>query len=220
MNKNQRPLDISTAIEFMDTSVRSDVDGFFINTDLGKIAVEVTHEDYEVLNPIEIYPWQHAPATRWCMMNRNEDAVWYVSYGIDVRASRTWIHMKSVEAMTKIIFTNFVGTAITQDLVDAGVLSYLRSIDHKVITVNFIEDEFCRTALSLLVRSNDTVREIVRQNIQYRIKNANTLIENATGYLYSRGICDRIVNIGESEYNTNMVSLITYAKMSLDRVLF
>lgn len=202
---NARPLDVPSAVKFIDASIKGRQGGFFINTDFGRVAIEATYEDYDPHDPVFLCLWENAPATSWCMRHCHDHAKYYVRIGIHPRNSETAIHIRSIEAMTKVVMRSNIGIEPTQEFIDAGVYSYLCNVDGTPPTLNEMEEEYSKIHLGWFARNIASVRELVRMNINIRADMAEQAFQNATQVTKKKGIkYDGI----ESKYHKDLAIMI------------
>lgn len=175
MNRT-RPVDIPTAVRIIEKYIKAGEYGFFVETDFGRVAVEITYEEFDRNNQIHVCAWSDAPATGWCLDNRDEQADVYVNVGLRVKNSDMATHLRVVEAVTRVAMSHFMGHNLSQEKVDAGIISYVRYVDENEPTLNALEEEFCKVNLPIITRRNEIVRDLVRQNIKNRIRNAENEI--------------------------------------------
>lgn len=196
---------LEETISYIENSVMADSLQFFVTTTFGKIAVEVPDE-FDPMHPIEVYTWKETPQTKWCMKHKNANADLYVSLGVNDRERKTFVHLKAIEIVHRCFFLRCLGIDIGEDVADAAVVAYLKNIERRNITDNFIESEFCKIHFNPIMRNDSMVRNMVRDMIQRRTEAARKVLKYGDALIKMNTNCVSFV----TTYNRDIFSIVCY----------
>lgn len=162
-------LDMITAVEYCENAINAGNDGFFMNTEFGKIAVET--------NPIHrvfVTAWASAPDTRWAYSNRDNDADWYVM----IRKGKTKFatHSRVLEALSTCLLMSIFNEAPMPKVVDAAIMTYLKNVDEKLPGINMLEHEYAHSNISVISRHDSSTHLLIREHIITRWDAAEDVI--------------------------------------------
>lgn len=178
MKTENRPVDIETAVEMIMLGMNSISDGIVINSDFGILAIEFVTSVFDPMDPVYVDYWHSAPNSDWCIRHRNIHADIYLQIGVNDKNSRKWNHLVAVSAIHKAMFLKMKNMEAPRELIDAAVICYNESYHKYHYTMNWLEEEFMKTNMSFLNYSNNTIRAIIRDNFEMRIKLAKQLIDS------------------------------------------
>lgn len=170
-------LDLEGTVSYIGRNIQNGVKSFFINTAFGKLAVEAVIE-FDPMDPVQVVPWDSAPATRWTLRNKKRNADLYVGFGVSDKASDLAIYLHAIEAIHKCFFLKALGIEASQDVVDASVMSYLNHVEHRVVSDHALESEHMQNYFNGIgTRNNYMVRNLVKNMISQRKSNAVRVLE-------------------------------------------
>lgn len=209
--------DIESAVLFTENAIKASSNGFFIKTEFGKIAIESNPKGIDYYDPIVINTWECAPATRWALKHGHCNCDYHVIIEKGKRNFTT--HARVVEALTRCMLMQFFKQDIPEDIIDAGVKVYMGDIDHHIPSINEIENEYVHSRLNMVVRSDDQVRELVRDVIRRRIIAADKVLDigKQLSNTNRNGWNPSMINNYEFGYKRDIMYVILYAAEFLIR---
>lgn len=202
-------IDIREIVFAIQSQFNDGVYGFFLNTDLGVLAVEQLTEDIDDMSPVEVRRWSDAPATNLCVRYRHTNADFWLGIGhANLRKFPTHAHI--VEAVIKTMFMNILGSVPDEDIVDAGIAIYLTEAENKNVSFHLIYDEFMKMNVEFIPRQYDCVNAIVEKLLHTRIDAAWRVIKKARDIVVSQQYSQYIDRFYKPYY-MDLFALVLYA---------
>lgn len=188
--------------------------GFFMRTEFGKIAVEC----WKNLDPdvkVEVNTWNNAPATKWALCHSNRPCDYHILISKGKTAFAT--HVRVIEAMTRCMLMEIIDGEIPEEILDAAMKLYINDIDLYVPNLNELENNYAIHNLNMIVRNNDSVRDLVRDVIRRRDIAASTVIGRGRklASIDRRGWNPSTIYDFDHGYCRDMVYVIMYAMESI-----
>lgn len=171
-------IEFEEAIRYIEKNIEIGNNDLIVNTEFGKIVIDVNYEDYGPDVQVLVENWSTAPDTKFNMINVNCKADYYVC--IANPSSKLTLHMRVVEAMYRVMFKNTLEVDITNEIADAAVLIHRYEKEGKMLTVNMLHNDFCKHNLGIMVRGNDMVQWLVRQHVERRLDDAKKIVIEAS----------------------------------------
>lgn len=207
-------LSIEEAVDRIERAINNGCDAFFVNTQLGKLAIE-TDDNYDPLDPTSVIDWASAPPTQWCMKHRGALADYYCLIGINSKPSKLSIKMHVIEAITKCMFVHILGITPSPEIIDAGIQIYCENHKIRNNNLNLFEKEFCNLNLSMLCKNDKMVKDVVRELIRRRMNESSRIIETVRNSYVPTGYDNEVQRIRDIDFNDeylrDMFGLVIYA---------
>lgn len=172
---NMTTLDMRTAVTYTENGILAGNKSFFVDTEFGRVGIECDPRDYEPENTVEVCNWEDAPGTRWAMKHRNRNADFHAI--IIPGKSKYSTHVRVIEAMSRCLMLRVFDEEVSDDVVDAAIKVYITDVDGKTMTTNALEKEYSINNLSVVVRNDPGVRNIVRELVTRRDNDASAILE-------------------------------------------
>lgn len=204
-------LELVESIDAMENAIMAGKLGFFINTQFGKLAVEIPN-DFDVMNPVTVDYWDDAPKTKWTMKNNNKQADIYVSIGVHDKENIKFVRMKSIEAFHRAFFLAALGVDIGQDVSDAAVIAYTKDVEKKTLTRNFIESEYLKIHFNPITRNDQMVHNMVSDIILSRQEAAKKVQKFGDIFL---SMNNNIITFA-TQYNRDIFSIVCYILANIE----
>lgn len=185
------------------------VQGFFIDTDFGTLAIEQLTEDYDEMSPVMVTRWLDAPCTNLTIANRHASADIWVGIG-NAHLRHYPMRVHAIEAMVKVMFMVMVGAIPDEDIIDAGVSLYLSEAEHKKPSMNLMLDEFLRMNIDIFPRQCSSVQNLAEKMIRNRVDASQRVISVSQELLRLRGIHKYAYRFQE-DYYIDLFGVLLYA---------
>lgn len=205
-------LDMITAVEYCENAINAGNDGFFMNTEFGKIAVET--------NPIHrvfVTAWASAPDTGWAYCNRDNDADWYVM----IRKGKTKFvtHSRVLEALSTCLLMSIFNEAPMPKVVDAAIMTYLKNVDKKLPGINMLEHEYAHSNISVISRHDSSTHLLIREHISTRWDAAEDVLNegNRIAINQRHGYNLHILLSYDEIYYRDLIAIILYMANNIAR---
>ena len=203
MNYSNRPLDIPTAVEYISNMLYLKK-GFFVMTDMGRIAIEGVLET-DPVNPVSIHKWESSIKTEWRIKNHNEMCDYYVQIGIHPDASYEYLYMLSIQAVMAVKLYHAVHYHVIQQYIDALTFSFVQENERDPeFFISRIEKEFMD--IHCVLKPNKMSVELAHYMIRDRLAKAVALLNSANNKYISR--------VEESAFNRDMLAIIYDLRMT------
>ena len=202
-------LGLKEMIEHIESSIINGEEDIAINTEFGRLVVEVDHDNYGPETNVVIDDWSFAPAsTKLNYSISGFKADYYVCICNPV--STLSLHLKVVEAVYRIMFKHILSIDVDEAIVDAAIMIHRHDIENKSLTVNSLVNDFTKNVMSRFIRNNDMVQWLVRDHFERKLSDAKLIIE-AGCELFDKEYSILWQNfIHPDEYNRKMFGLILY----------
>lgn len=203
--KNPKIMDIDEAINYIKNSIVMDNDDIIVNTEFGRLVVEVNHEDYGPETNVIVEDWSFAPDTVNMLDIKADYYICIVNPVSDLS-----LHLKVVEAIYRVMFKNMIGVDIDDEVADAAVMIYRRDHEKKQYNVNLLMHDFLRYNLNILSRRDDMVKWLVRDRFERKIKDAKRVIGLSCN-LFDNEYSDIVYDvINNDKFSRKIFGLILY----------
>lgn len=169
---------LQESVEYIHTCIKAGKGGFLMQTEFGKVVVEIFTYGYDIFDPVDVVEWTYAPNTRFCLDNADVSADYYMSIG-DCGKSSLLRHIHIVQAMIKLLFMNCLHQKVDQKVYDAAVTLYLKEFENKNLSQNLLEKEFGKCNLSLIQKSSKLIDAMLSNLILMRVENAQDVIKES-----------------------------------------
>lgn len=150
--------------------------GFRLDTEFGRLVIEIVPYNYPLWEPVEVTRWVTAPETRFTSALMNTSADFYISIG-DNGKSPTYRRIHIITALLKALLLSCVHGAddIPEDILDGAVTLYLQQNEGKVYPQAYLEREFKSTNLDRYRRAvlND---DLFTRNMTTRMMHARRVM--------------------------------------------
>lgn len=140
--KKEIKLDINSAVEMGTPMVHSGITTFCLNTEFGRVAVEVSNEKYVMYNSCATQ-WKYAPVSNWVIENRNANYQWYVKILKTPGQSRIITKMQLIRELSAAAFGSITGHMPSDEDLVALTNVYLESYVEYVGTFR-LQEAFCQ----------------------------------------------------------------------------
>lgn len=175
--KKEIKLDINSAVEMGTALIHSGTHAFCLNTEFGRIPVEVWNEKYAMYNS-SATKWEYAPASSdWVIENRNADYRWYVKILKIPGQSRVITKMQLIRELSAVMFASISGHMPDEEDLTALTNVYLDTYVEYVGSSRF-KDAFCRQ----YVKHICGVKALHRHNHQMIANEVTRAMKSETSY--------------------------------------
>lgn len=200
-NNYGKKMDIVTSVIFVENALLAGRTGFCVNTDFGKIVVELNtmFEDNVIVTP-----WTDAPPTKFAMLNRNMHNDFYIA--ILPGKTKYITHTRVIMAITKCLFFNiFPDEEPSESIIDASIKAYLMGVDGHIPTINAVCRDWAVDFMTPVIRNEASVKNLIRDMIIRRDDLANSVLISA----------EEIINkntkyLCEDKYYQTMIGIFMY----------
>lgn len=207
-------MNIRNAVLYTEGCINLGRNGFFLDTEFGKIGVEVNpFKEMDPLHPVLIVEWEQSPMTSLAVDKRNSKADYYV--GINIFEKRALDHMAIIEAMSRVMLYHTGITEPDDRVVNALIWAYMNNYDESNITINSMMAEYVTTHIGLVARNMLSVQYVVRELFQQRLDSANDIIEVGNELLLSYNKQEDTEFI--DKYSEEVFGILLYINMMTKR---
>jgi hypothetical protein len=169
---------LQDGIEYIETSIKAGKKNWVMNTDFGKVCVEVV-DTYDMIDPVDICEWRYAPETDFTKTHQQLKADFYLEIGSVGKKNSFSRHVRVIEGMIQVLFMSCLHTDVPQKIIDAAVQVYLEEFEDKKLTQNFINDTFKDANLSFLDKRNPILVALAENVIATKMELADEVIDEA-----------------------------------------
>lgn len=182
--KKSIKMNIRNAVLYTEGCINLGRNGFFLDTEFGKIGVEVNpFKEMDPFHPVLIVEWEQSPMTSWAADKKNSNADYYV--GINIFEKRALDHMAIIEAMSRVMLYHTGITEPDDRVINALIWAYMNNYDQNKLTINSMMAEYVTIHIGLMARNMLSVQSVVRELFQQRLDSANDIIEVGAELLLS-----------------------------------
>ena len=201
-------LEMNEAIDFIEKAINAGNSDIVVNTEFGKLVIDVNYEDYGPNETVIVEDWNTAPVTDFNMTHRNCNIDYYVC--ITNPVSELNLHLLIIEAMYRVMIKCFLCVDIDHDIANAAVMIHRLEIEGKLLTVNMLYHDFLKHRINKITRHDSMVQYLVRQHVQTRFQNAKALIQNSSKLYHSAVHFGVYQDNADSKYTRQIFGLMIY----------
>jgi hypothetical protein len=179
-----------------------------VDTEFGKLFIEVNTEDYGPEVSVIVNEWTVTP---------NAFGTNNIKCKIDYYAcianptSPLNLHMKVLEAIYKVMFLKLLKVKVSDDIIDAAILIHRYENEGRPLTINMLVNDFCKHNISIFARNDDMVKYLVHNMFENRINAAKRILKECAS-IFDYRIDGRSACINNcSNYHRQMIGLMIYA---------
>lgn len=203
-----KAMEMVESIRFIERNVEIGNNDIIMDTEFGRLVIEVNYEDYGPEARVIVEDWSDAPDTRFNMMNLNCKADFYVC--ICNPSSGLTLHLRAIEAMYKVMFRSMLRVAISDDIADAAILIHRYEQEGKQLTLNMLVHDFSRHNLNMMVRGNDMVQYLVRDHFERRLSTAKQIIAESCEMFDNEALRGMYHCVSMDNYSRQIFGLMIY----------
>lgn len=210
-------MNMRSAVLYAESQINSGKEGFFVNTEFGKVGVEINpFHDIDPFHPAVVLPWEESPETLWAIKSRNIDADYYL--GINIFETEVSDHMAIIEGFTMVMMMNSGFTNIQDNIINAAVSSYINNYDERNITINAMSHDYIITHMNTMAKGMKSVQMIVRELFQQKIDAGKDVIEIGSDLLKSYKDSGKIPEgFFNDKYCEEIFGIMIYANMKQEK---
>lgn len=162
-------MDINTAVDFALAKISSGYKAFFINTQFGRIPVEVVKGVYKMY-PTGVYGWNSSVLTNFIAENRHGNYKWYVQINYVSGQKEILTKMQLIREFSKILYAELNGKLPSDEVAYALTEAFLK--DYCGVDKYWMKEEFLNeyvrlnTNTSLIKGFNKSVKENLKREVE------------------------------------------------------
>lgn len=212
--KKSIKMNIRNAVLYTEGCINLGRNGFFLDTEFGKIGVEINpFKEMDPLHPVLLVEWEQSPITSWATDKGNSNADYYV--GINIFEKHALDHMAIIEAMSRVMLYHTGITEPDDRVINALIWAYMNNYDENHLTINSMMAEYVTTHIGLMARNMLSVQSVVRELFQQRLDSANDIIEVGNELLLSYNKQEDTEFI--DRYSEEVFGILLYINMMIKR---
>ena len=203
-----KTMEIQEIIRFIEKNIEIGNTDLIIDSEFGKIVIDVNYEDFGPEHRVFVEDWSDAPDTRFNMMNLNCKADFYVC--ICNPSSGLTLHLRVVEAMYRVMFKSMLRVDISDEVADAAILIHRYEQEGKHLTTNMLVHDFCKYNLNMMVRNNDMVQYLVRDHFEKRLAVAKKIVAESCEMFDREALRGIYRTVSMDNYSRQIFGLMIY----------